>query len=386
MNIKFYDENDLKNTNMNNILCQKFDDDNLDFIEINWQLNNGCNYKCTYCYGQDTLDKDNYVDIDKLKDIVDQIFSLNKKYYSFQFLGGEVTFVPNFIELVDYIYSFENDDTKVQVILLTNGSKNIEYFKKMIDISNNKIKLWISIHLEYAKFEHIKEIIVTYNQLKNYNVFLFLMAHPAEKEKFKYFFENLNELRKEYYFNLSITEILAPPNFNELDTRYDEDYFNLIDHFRNIWEETIKKYTFEQTHLSSLWAHFYNFQSYYVEKNGIELSNFVILKPAVGLRLGFRKFKGFYCCKGISSLRINYDGSYSGTSCGIAPLYNIYDTGINFIELSKPIVCPIEQCGCVADDIGTFKFRKKSDAYSYWNKFLLKKSYISYGIFYKTRR
>ncbi|MEI0495512.1 radical SAM protein [Brachyspira intermedia] len=363
MDIKRYSNEEIEKLNMDNILYQSSDDENFDYLEISWQPINGCNYQCSYCYGQDPLNKDPYPDLEKMKSVVDQIFSIKKKYYVFAFLGGEITFMPSLIELLKYIDSF---DKNIILHILTNGSKNTDYFKKLINSCSRHIHIGISIHLEYAKFDHIKELIELFNDNNDYETNIILMAHPELENEFKNFFNNLLELRKEKYFNLSITEVVEPPDFCNIDRRYSKKYFDLIDDCRKSWLEIENKHK-----KPNLNQHPFLFPKYYYHiKNSTLQEDNIYIEPSFALRNGLKKFKDFYCCKGIEFLKINYDGTYCGTSCGVDRLYNIFD-GINLLELSKPVICPFEQCGCNADNRSP-KFRKKQDAEIIQNQFIEK--------------
>lgn len=104
--MKTYMIEDIKNITMDDVVLQTSNDENFDFLEISWQLTNECNYKCTYCYGQDPITRDSYTKIDKLKFIVDQIFSINKKYYHFSFLGGNIIYqLSKKLEDINVVYT-----------------------------------------------------------------------------------------------------------------------------------------------------------------------------------------------------------------------------------------------------------------------------------------
>ena len=355
MCIKYYNEKDIKNLTIDNIDYQITDDYNNDFLEVEFQVTNGCNYKCSYCYGQDKLSDTQFTPIEKLKFIIDQIFSISKNTYSITLLGGEITFVPELFELLQYIDSFNKN---VKVVILTNGSKPIEYFEKLLTSFNMTININISIHLEYANFEHIKELIELFNKHKKYDNHIVLMPHPELKDKFKYFFDNLLELRKHLYFTFMITEIVEPPDFCNVDKRYTNEYFQLIDQCRTKWNNVIYEHSIDIKD-----------KQYFPTTYSIINGEKIYIDFSLALRYGLKKFKGFYCCKGIDMLHIYPDGNYSGTACYIkSELHNIYD-GIDLLELSKPIICPFENCGCRADDLHP-KFKTYNEAEKYVNNYI----------------
>ena len=62
-----------------------------DFLEIHWEILDGCNYKCSYCPIKDILDE-KFAPIEKLKHAVDEVLKIDKKFYNFIIFGGEPTF------------------------------------------------------------------------------------------------------------------------------------------------------------------------------------------------------------------------------------------------------------------------------------------------------
>ena len=360
MDINLCTEKEVSNININDINYESNNDVNSDFIRVEIQLTNGCNYQCSYCYGQDRLSDTQFTPIEKLKFIVDQIFKIKKEHYYINILGGEVTYVPQLFELLEYIDSFKKNIT---VSILTNGSKNIEYFRNFFTSFKMHIVVNISVHLEYAKIDHIKELILLFNEYNFHNSSIILMAHPELKDKFLYFFNNLLEFRKEKYFNLLITEIVEAPDFCNVDSRYTNEYFDSIDKCRNEWNDVSSNNS-----LPNNLEIKYNYPISYINtKYGNMHFDFGLLS-----RVGLKKFNNFYCCAGIELIYIDCNGYYKGTACPLAAHLNIYD-GIDLLELSKPILCPLNSCGCRADEI-TPKFRDKLSADEYVDKYIERNS------------
>lgn len=324
---------------MDNIVFHGSKCSDSDFLEINWQLLYGCNYKCSYCFGQETLNKKDFISIDKLKHAVDNIFKINKKYYTFSLLGGEPTYHPYFLELVKYIYSF---DKNISLLLISNGSKNTDYFEKLLYYAgNNDLYFHFSIHFEYADIEHIKDLIKLFNKYKKI-ISINLMLHPEYKDKIHKYFNELIEFQKEYYFNLGLAELREPPDFNTIDSRYDKDFFNWIDNSRNTIEYS-KHEIDDFTNRNILFP-----QVYFKVKNINNNIEDICIHHNIALRNNLQNFKKFYCCGGINLIVINNDGSYRGGQCPQFPTVgNIYeDDEINLFKLSNFIRCNMYQCGC----------------------------------------
>ena len=362
--IENYD-NKVNELNMDDVIFHGINKE--DFLFIDWNLLYGCNYKCSYCFGQETLNDTYIPNIDNLKYAVDQIFKINKKTYIFNILGGEPTFYPNLIDLVSYIDSFNKNTI---LCFITNGSKSIEYFETLISSFNCECIFTISIHLEYADIEHIEKLIILFNKYQKLISFA-LMAHPELKEKTFNFFNRLLELRNKYIFDLRIAELKAPPTFEKIDDRYDDDFNKWIDYNRNNYDfnsSNYKQYD-KKTGLRFPLSHhsIYKIKNENVEKN-------IQITHALALRNMKRTFKDFYCCAGINLLSIDPFGNYRGAICSVVPFIgNLHNEEIDIYKLTKYYKCSLEQCGCNTNDCN-HKYRYQEDADKYINDYILQNS------------
>ena len=328
-----------------------------DYLVVDWVLIHGCNYKCSYCFGQSELSKKDFTPIDVLKNSVDKIFNLKKQFYVFSLLGGEVTYHPDFLELIEHIYSYK--DRKIFVKIASNCSKSIEYFDKLLSyVGNNNFVMNFSVHFEYADIEHIKELIILFNKYK-VNICINLMLHPNYIEKIKEYFNELISLKRKYYFDFTLTELREPPTFNVLDSRYDESFFDWVkecrDIIKNVKTESEKFENRKDLRPSSLFT---------IIKNN-EVQNISIGK-GISLQNKLKSFKYFYCCVGIKLIHIRADGKYRGAVCTNSPVIgNIYyDKEIDFYKLTNFVKCTQLQCGCGMND-NLSKFRNIDEAKKY---------------------
>ncbi|MEI0495519.1 radical SAM protein [Brachyspira intermedia] len=357
--------------NINNVISQTNSIMNFDYFSTTLHLTDGCNYKCSYCYGQEPIGKDNFISIDTIKSVLKQVFELNKKYYNICILGGEVTYIPNFIDIIDYISS---SGKNVRIEILTNGSRNFEYFKNLLSYKN--VFITISIHLEYMddkSFKNIQEIIRLNNEYGYYNNTIYMMPQPVMKDKFIKYTDILLDYRKKYNFNLLFTEIVSPPAFNTLDPRYDQDYLNLIQDFRNKFAKIVSEYGIINHPNVDVVQSVIKFPEvfYNIKDNSGNKKHLYIGKDidsAEALSVGLKDFKGFYCI-GNNYLNITPNGDYYSTECQLIKIGNIYDGPIDFIKLSKPMECTRDKCGCRGDVLSS-KFRDKNEANNFFYKYI----------------
>jgi len=118
-------------------------------LYVHWDVSTQCNFACSYCYAikqyGDQWGK--ILDFNKQKLIIKSI-SLSTLPVFLGFLGGEPTIHPRFYELYELTVQAISKHKKGRLYITTNGSKNLDFFKK-IKYYNNVYFLW-SFHPEYV--------------------------------------------------------------------------------------------------------------------------------------------------------------------------------------------------------------------------------------------
>ncbi|MEI0528413.1 hypothetical protein R4J00_07165 [Brachyspira intermedia] len=342
-----------------------------DCLFVDWCVLYECNYKCSYCFGQNTLENAVFTPIEKMKHAVDQLFSIEKKRYCFTITGGEVTYYPYLFDLIDYIFSFNKN---VSVYIITNGSRSVLFFDSLFNkYYNLDLTITISIHIEYAKIEHIKDIIVTANKY-NKRIRLSLMLHTNMHKEVQIFFESLMILRNEYEFDMNLAELRSGDFFDKVDPRYDEKYIKWIDDTVDMIND--KKFIKDKLKIVP-WGP----KPYFNLNNGetnIRLDHYKAMRNLQ------KRFTNFYCCGGINAIRINTDGSYAGGVCKDFPVIgNIYEDKINYEKLFNFTKCTLYECGCRANDCIP-KFKKLEDAIVYTDH--IKINYLLQAFLYTDKK
>ena len=340
--------------NMNDIIYHGIE--GTDFLVIQWTLLYECNYKCSYCFGQAPL-SNNFTPIEKLKHAVDQIFKIDKKQYTFLLAGGEIVYYPHLIELLEYIDSFKKN---VSIYFYTNGSKSIEYFKKVIStFKNMSLYFSLSVHLEYADLEHIKNLTELFFESKH-SILVHIMAHPELEDKIKYFYHELVNFVKDQLLNISISVVplFEPPTFTKIDSRYNDAFFDWM--MKNRYD---LKYKSPDNILYP--------KSYFNINNN---NDNLFIDHNLAIKNNLKNFTNFYCCGGINSIFINHNGEYKSTICNVSKVIgNIYEDDIDIYSLTNYTICNIYQCSCATNDV-TSKYRNIKDANLYISKYRKKYS------------
>jgi len=123
-----------------------------DWVVVNWNLGNMCNFKCSYCpsilhdgsYGWNEYDT-----VKKFIDKVTESYSPRKVY--FEFTGGEVTLWKDFIKTAKYIKECGHD-----VGFISNASRTIRWWEKNKTLFDH---VCLSFHPEFSDPNHFIEVV-----------------------------------------------------------------------------------------------------------------------------------------------------------------------------------------------------------------------------------
>lgn len=117
-------------------------------FSINWVITNKCNYDCMYCHDYLHSGKNVY-SLSQLQsywiDIFNKTRNKNLKY-KICFSGGEPTSNKDFIKFVIWLRE-QYDEYIHKIVLSTNGSASLAYYKKLFTMVNN---ISFSFHSEHA--------------------------------------------------------------------------------------------------------------------------------------------------------------------------------------------------------------------------------------------
>lgn len=333
---------------------------NNDFI-IRWNLTYLCNYKCDFCIqGNHILhiNKSKGESIEKRKDILNHIISfiekqLNGKYkeISLYLIGGEITFLSDFLEIVSSLINCEFDGL-ITIYITTNLSLSEERILKLTELfhrtsKQRRLYLNASYYKEFAQeeeFMHKVSLLVhkQKNSLGNKLTFI--------KKRFKRYLEPFISSKMLVKMN-KITIHVGYPISSDNDYK---DYLKfvkkyksvthnisyiLIKDYKNHISEKLKKKLFdEKKQEKNIKVTFKDGTIYYCSNNN---------KISLSLE-GEDVFysKGYLCDVGLDNISI----SNLGVVCRCPSCKEQTVIG-NIIkeELKLPtkkIVCPAEHCNC----------------------------------------
>lgn len=120
---------------------------------VSWILGRYCNYNCSYCWPYARSNKKDHRSLDLILLTIDEIKRQAKdngfNKFHFSFSGGEPTFHPNYLEIVEYLL----DDSPWKSIHMTsNCSRKIDWFKDYAKLVSqfDKSSITASYHKEHV--------------------------------------------------------------------------------------------------------------------------------------------------------------------------------------------------------------------------------------------
>ena len=122
-------------------------------ITIQWSMGNSCNFECEYCPTQLHDGSLGWHDTNMYVDIVEKIckhYQEQDKVVNFEFIGGEVTVIPGFIEILEKVREYNGHN-----IVFTNGSRTVNWWKKAKHLIDDLV---ISYHPQSMDEDSLIEI------------------------------------------------------------------------------------------------------------------------------------------------------------------------------------------------------------------------------------
>lgn len=301
------------------------------YLAITWQVNNFCNYSCSYCNpgnyaGSSKNDGNLELYLENLNELVFRYKSIGYKNFKFFFSGGEPTAWKNFIPILEWI---REDIPSATIAVNTNLSRPLAWWEKHYHLVDDIVA---SCHIEFVKLDEYEE-------------------------KTKFLCDKVNYLSSKMLM-------------------HEERFWELVD-FGNHLKEVLPNYFIEWTPLydeltnnAGVWEYKDPEKTKFLEEHNVEM-NFTIPKPYKENRCvsytrydnndtevcvsnevivnGDNFFQGWECDVG-DCIFINPEGQISLASCGATEhighiLWDIDNVG------PDTITCPKYHCYCGTDII-----------------------------------
>jgi organic radical activating enzyme len=282
-----------------------------DWFLVAWDLSGKCNYRCSYCPSFLHDGKNGWPDYNDTIAFVDKLASqLPNKQICYRFSGGEPTYWKHFTDLIKHIKSKGH-----YVSFLTNGSRDIEYFKQINEYVDGMI---MSYHPEYSKTNHFIDISNT-------------MTCP-----------------------IAVNLMLLPESFDSTMAIADELYSNsklaiwpkvIMDKTSEIITNEIVSYTDEQSAIIKDWKYFRKLDDSKIHRGQLLLDGSVVSANDLIMN-GLNKHKGWTCYSGVDQINVSIEGLVYKADCQVGGSIGSIQ---NFTLPTEPQTCDKDYCTCLSD-------------------------------------
>jgi len=301
-------------------------------IEVDWHINEYCNFGCIYCFDKDDKKKKS-IGYDNTNNIVNG-FRNSGLTWLIHMSGGEPLFFPNIINLCE---TLSRDHL---ISMNTNLSHNniISFTEK---VSSERVEfIHCSLHIqERERLGLVEDYIKKYNMLKKkgYYVFASYVMFP----------ELIDRFEKDYEYFKKEGIILMPKIFRgdyNIFKKSNEGIFRKIRHvfiknYPKDYSEKQKVFLQNCINNSQLDMDLYNEKTPNVgEMRTIDLTH------DIKFINGLPSFKGKLCLAGKKFARMTPDGDVFRCQDENLFLGNLFEEEVKLFE--KPIPCSANICSC----------------------------------------
>jgi organic radical activating enzyme len=301
------------------------------YLAITWQVNNFCNFKCSYCnpgnYSGSQRNEGNLETyIKNLDYIIQRYQNVGYQNFKFFFSGGEPTAWKNFIPICQHLRNILPECT---LAVNTNLSRPLEWWKKNYSLFDDVVA---SFHVEFADKEKYKDINLFLCDKVNY-LSTKLLMHDERFWEIVEYGEYLKSVMPNYF--IEWTPLFDEMSINTGPWRYKDPNKEKFINEHNIES----KFTLPKPFNKSKAVSYTVFSDNYRTPTN---SNEIIVN-------GQNFFKGWKCSVG-DAIFINPMGWISLASCGqVNNIGHILDDVTDIGP--KTITCAKEYCHCGTDII-----------------------------------
>lgn len=296
-----------------------------DWIVVNWNLGNMCNFSCSYCPSILNDGSFGWNDFDIVKTFIDNVIMhyAPRKVY-FEFTGGEVTLWKDFIKCVEYIKSIGHD-----VGFISNGSRTIRWWEQ------NKEKfdhVCLSFHPEEGNEEHFIEVVKIMSQ--QCRTHCNIMMH-YNKSIWPKSVAVANEIIKVKNISLALQPLIV--DFGETLYSYSDEELAYIDSQWTLLGSRIKHDKTWKMYRGSMDMH----DTVNNLKQNSSAHRFINDKT--------NNWKGWDCWAGIEQIVVDFDGSVFRGWCRVGGAIGNIKSPKNINWPVDPIRCNKSMCHCNFD-------------------------------------
>lgn len=299
------------------------------YLAVTWQVNNFCNYKCSYCnpgnWGGSHRNEENLdVYLKNLETIIHRYKSVGYKNFKFFFSGGEPTAWKNFIPICEWLREKLPNCT---LAVNTNLSRPLAWWQKNYNLFDDVVA---SFHIEFANKDRYRDNSIFLCDKINYLATKMLMHDERFWEVVEYG-NYLKTVMPNYFLEWT-------PLFDEMSIHAGPWNYNDPEKKKFISENNIEtQFTITKPYKENKAI---SFNRYEDGSSCPTISNDIIVQ-----RQNF--FKDWSCSVG-DAIFINPVGEVSLASCGQGDKIGHILNNVNGVG-PKEIICEKDHCHCGTD-------------------------------------
>lgn len=301
-------------------------DEAKDWVVVNWNLGNMCNYSCSYCPSILNDGSFGWNDFEVVKSFIDKVaehYAPRSVY--FEFTGGEVTLWKDFVKCAEYIKSIGHD-----IGFISNASRTIRWWEK------NKYSfdhVCLSFHPEHAEPDHFFEVVKIMSEQCRTHVNI--MGH-TDPDLFQKGVDLSNKLADDIE-NISMAFQPLVVDFGEVRYPYTDKQQTIFDDQFKLFGSRVKHTKQFKLYRGSMDMH----DTVNNLKQNTSAHRFIADNT--------NNWKGWDCWAGVEQIIVDFNGSVWRGWCRVGGSFgNIKDPqNVNFPKL--PVRCNKSYCHCNFD-------------------------------------
>ena len=320
--------------------------DYTDYLSIQYEFTNVCNYKCNYCWPESHSGTTRWPDYDIICKNFNHLITVYKNYYGkknirLHLIGGEPTLWPKLGDFAKFIYEKHG----CRITMSTNGSRTLRWWNEYAEYFND---IQLSVHHEFCDIEHVKTVLDAIYTKGTIMTAASVLMDPKAWDKCVGIVEELNS----HPIPWMVKTMTIVESWGVESSAICKDYtLEHIEYLRNkIKRLSPNDYIAKMKELGNIEQD--KTAAKIILDDGTEqpYNTFNLYENRLNA------FRGWECNIGVDRVGIRTDGRIQG-SCGELNVYGgepFYIHDQDFIEkftpdLIKPTICSRTFCGCSAE-------------------------------------
>lgn len=331
-----------------------------DIFTVSWILGRFCNYRCSYCWPYARSDKKDYrpttlclLTIDEIKR---QARSNGFNSFHFGFSGGEPTFHPGYLDILEYLAKDIPNTNFTSIHTTSNCSRNMQWFQTYVNYAKpfHKAGITASFHIEHVntlkKMQDFADKLIfcqEYDIQVNINIVMTPEHFERDWENALFFHDQAINVTLKPQSDLTASRIVdgyTPVMLERLHNGMPQRAYT--EEKRKWKQRPIPKFKIPKNTITENDASIPRHMQ--IEFTDINNKKWYMDQAERLNAFNFNCFKGWICNSGYQGIILREpDGMIKRSySCNDAPLGNI-ETGFKIFD--QPMPCITNSCVCSAD-------------------------------------